>query len=151
VFASAIIESIGEFPDAAAAHSAIDQGNRETPIILFRDVDSTKNREFRWRGPVKDPDGLSFFEKPFQNPQRKRFSVGFSAKYLGEHKDGAVGGFVEPELYGIGIVYTPNIGAGDLHWSAPVDSSETALSYEERFASAAERIKNEGGLVPNSR
>ncbi len=138
----------GEMPDAAAAHQAIDERNGQTSITLFRDIDSAKPREFRWRGPEKDPDGLSFFEKPFQNPQPKGFSVGFKALYAGEHRDGVLGGFVEPELYGIGVVYTPNIGAGDLHWSAPI-TTETAKSYEDRFAEAAERIRRDGGFLSN--
>jgi len=74
----------------------------------------------------------------------KRFSVGFKAKYLGDHKPGAFGGFIEPELYGIGIVYTPELAEG--HWSVPV-AAETAASYEEKFSNAAERIKNEGRLI----
>jgi hypothetical protein len=150
VAASSVIGVInptpGQLPDAAQAQAAED--DNLTPFKLFRDVDSTKQREFRWRGPDKDPDGLSFFEKPFGNPRAKRFSVGFKAKYVGRRIDGARGGFDEPELYGIGVVYTPNIGAGDQHWSAPVTQGD-ATSYEERFAAAAERIKNQGGLLPN--
>jgi hypothetical protein len=151
IASSSVIDAIntspGQLPDAAQAQSAAED-NDLTPMTLFRDIDSTRQREFRWRGPDKDPDGLSFFEQPFGNPQAKRFSVGFKAKYVARRIDGARGGFDEPELYGIGVVYTPNLGAGDKHWSAPV-TQETATSYEERFAAAAERIKNQGGLLSN--
>jgi hypothetical protein len=130
--------SPGELPDVAASQPGQDD---LFPIVLFRDVDNTKAREFRWRGPDKDPDGLSFFEKPFMNPRRKDFSVGFRAKYRGPKQDGAPGGFVEQELLNIPIIYTPKIG-GEFHWSVPV-TEETAQQYEERFAEAAQRIRSE--------
>jgi hypothetical protein len=104
-------------------------------------VDSTKAREFRWRGPVKDPDGLSFFESPFRNPAHKDFSVGFKAKYSGIKHDGTPGGFAEPELFNIPIIYSPRVG-GEGHWSVPV-TQETAPQYEEQFAEAAQRIRRE--------
>jgi RHS repeat-associated protein len=126
----------GELPDVAAS-----ERDNLFPIILFRDVDGTGKGEFRWRGPDRDPDGLSFFETPGRSPGKK-FSVGFKAKYYGIKRDGTPGGFVEQELLGIPIIYTPNIGAGEGHWSVPV-TAETASQYEEKFSEAAKRIKTE--------
>lgn len=71
------------------------------------------------------------------------------AKYIGAHQNGAFGGFIEPELYGIGVEYTPNLGQGGDHWSCLV-SAENAQSYADRFAAAAKRIKSEKiNYVPN--
>jgi RHS repeat-associated protein len=141
VTAASVFEAFsspGELPDVAAS-----QQNQDNlfPIVLFRDVDGTGKGEFRWRGPDRDPDGLSFFESPFRNPVSKRFSVGFRAKYSGLKRNGAPGGFVEQELLNIPIFYSPNLG-GEGHWSVPV-TSETAPQYEEKFSQAAKRIKAE--------
>jgi RHS repeat-associated protein len=139
VTAASVFEALsapGELPDVAAS----DRDNL-FPIVLFRDVDTAKARDFRWRGPEKDPDGLSFFESPFRNPVPKKFSVGFRAKYYGLKRDGTPGGFVEQELLNIPIIYSPSIG-GEGHWSVPV-TTETAPQYEEKFAEAAQRIRNE--------
>jgi len=130
--------SPGELPDAAASRQ---YRNDLTPTVLFRDVDGTGKGEFKWRGPINDPDGLSFFEAAFMNPKRKDFSVGFHAKYRGPRQDGALGGFAEPELFNIPAIYTPKVG-GELHWSVPV-TEENAASFAERFSSAAKRIKAE--------
>lgn len=101
-------------------------------------------------GPDAEPDGLSFFEKPFMNPNPKPFSVGFKAIYRGQHTQGALGGFAEPELLGIGVIYTPQLANGLPHWSCPV-TTENAQTYAERFANAAKRIKKErGNVLPNS-
>ena len=62
---------------------------------------------------------------------------------------GTLGGFAEPELYGIGVVFTPQLAGGQDHWSCPV-TEETAQSYADRFARAAKRIKEEGlNFLPN--
>jgi RHS repeat-associated protein len=139
VTAASVFEAFsspGDLPDVAAS-----QQDNFSPIVLFRDVDTGKARDFRWRGPAKDPDGLSFFESPFQNPVAKKFSVGFRVKYYGLKGDGTPGGFVEQELLNIPTIYSPSIG-GEGHWPVPV-TTETAPQYEERFAEAAQRIRNE--------
>ena len=47
----------------------------------------------------------------------------------------------DPELLNIPIIYSPGIG-GEGRWSAPV-TQEAVLQCEERFAEAAQRIRNE--------
>jgi RHS repeat-associated protein len=130
--------SSDQLPDAAAAQSTTEE-NAENSVTLFRDTSGTSASDFRWRGPEKEPDGLSFFETPFSNPQ-KPFSIGFKAKYVGKYVKGVFGGFVEPELIGIGVQFTPQFGHG--HWSCFV-TEENAETYAGRFAAAAKRIKKE--------
>jgi len=139
--------SPGELPDVGASQDAILQ-NGFTPIMLYRDTSGTAPADFKWRGPDKEKDGLSFYDYPFGNPEKKKFSVGFKAYFRGAAKvDGALGGFAEPELYGIGFIYTPRIG-GDGHWSVPM-TPDVTISYAERFSQAAKRIKKEGGVLSN--
>ena len=133
---SAFEQTPGELPDVAASQT------NETPMVLFRDTSGTSPSDFKWRGPDAEPDGLSFFEQRFKNPQPKPFSIGFKATFVGAHQQGALGGFTEPELYGIGVIYTPQLAGGQDHWSCPV-AQDTAQSYADRFAAAAKRIKKE--------
>jgi hypothetical protein len=133
---SAFEQTPGELPDVAASRT------NETPTVLFRDTSGTSPSDFKWRGPNAEPDGLSFFEQPFKNPQPKPFSIGFKATFVGAHQQGALGGFTEPELYGIGVIYTPQLAGGQDHWSCPV-AQDSAQSYADRFAAAAKRIKKE--------
>lgn len=130
-------QSPGELPDVAAS-----QRDNKTPIELFRDTDGPSPSAFKWRGPLKEPDGLSFFEQPFKSPEPKDFSFGFRAEYRGAHTQGAFGGFLEPELYGIGVEYTPQLAGGQDHWSCFV-TEQNAQDYADRFSQAAKRIKND--------
>lgn len=141
VTADSIYEALNSSPDLPDV-AASKQGQDDLyPIVLWRDINGTNRGEFKWRGPVTDPDGLSLFESPFSSPIPKKFSVGFRARYFGTKRDGALGGFVEPELLNIPIIYSPNLG-GEGHWSVPV-TTETATQYQDKFSQAAKRIKAE--------